>query len=100
MALADTRQLRSQDPVPVQAHSTDGVREFKGRSGANGVGGGIRVEVGNGDGNGVGGDVKIDGDGGGTGRRTGVEATKGTQSGNGMEAGTGWGGWRRGEYAQ
>ena len=90
MALADTRQLRSQDPVPVQAHSTDGVREFKGRSGANGVGGGIRVEVGNGDGNGVGdrnGDVNL-------------EATKGTQSGNGMEAGTGWGGWRRGEYAQ
>ena len=89
--------------MPVQAHSTEGVSESEGRSGANGVGVGIRVEVGNGDGNEVGdgnGDVNVDGDGDGTGRKTGVEATKRTQSGNGMEAGTGWGGWRGGEYAQ
>ena len=58
-----------------------GESESEGRSGANGVRGGIRVEVGNGDGNGVGdgnGDVNVDGDGDGTGRRTEVEATKGT----------------------
>ena len=92
-ALASTRQLRSQGQVPVQAHSTKGVSESEGRSGANAGGGGIRVEVGNRDGNGVGdgnGDGNVAGDEDGTGRRTGVEATKGTPSGNGMEAGTGW----------
>ena len=55
MALASTRQLRSQGPVSVQAHRTRGVTGSEGQEGANGVGGGIGVGGGNGDGNGVGG---------------------------------------------
>ena len=61
MALASTRQLRSQGPVSV--HCTEGVTGSKGQEGANGVG--IGVGGGNGDGNGVGdgnGDVNGHGD--------------------------------------
>ena len=60
------RQLRSQGPVSVHAHRTEGVTESRGREGANRVGGGIGVRDGIGDGNGVGegkGDVKAVGDG-------------------------------------
>ena len=56
VALASTRQLRSQGPVSVHAHRTEGVTGSEGREGANGVGGGIGVGGGNesssGDGNG------------------------------------------------
>ena len=48
VALAGARQLHPQGTVPVHAHRTEGVTVFKGREGANGVGGGI------GDGNGAG----------------------------------------------
>ena len=55
VALASTQQLRSQNPVYLHAHRTEGVTESKGREEANGVGGGIGVGGGNGDGNRVGG---------------------------------------------
>ena len=67
---ASTRQLRSQGPVSVQAHRTEGVTGSEGQEGANGVGGEIVVGGGNGDGNGVGcenGDVNGYGDGDGNG---------------------------------
>ena len=70
VALASTRQFRSQGPVSVQAHRTQGVTGSEGQEGANGVGGGIGVGGGNGDGNGVGGrngDVNGHGDGDGDG---------------------------------
>ena len=73
MALASTRQFRSQGPVSVQAHRTGGVTEAQ--EGATGVGGEIRVGGGNGDGSGVGdgnGDVNGHGDGDGAGVETGV----------------------------
>ena len=70
VALAGTRQLRSQGPVSVHAHRTEGVTESEGREGANGVGGGN-------------GDVNGDRDGGGAETRTGVEANEGRQDGNG-----------------
>ena len=47
VALASTRQFRSQGPVSVQAHRTGGVTEAQ--EGATGVGGEIRVGGGNGD---------------------------------------------------
>ena len=104
VALASTRQLRSQGPVSVQAHRTEGVTGCEGQEGANGVGGGIGVGGGNGDGNGVGGgngDVNGhgDGDGAGAGTGTGVEVNEGAQDGNGGgsgdRAGRGRGrGWR------
>ena len=78
VAFASTRQLRLQGPVSVHAHRTEGVAEFKGREGANGVRGGIGVGGGNGDGNAVGGG---DGNGDevreGAGTRTGVKANEG-----------------------
>ena len=43
VALASTRQLRSQSPVSVHAHRTEGVTESEGREKANGVGGGVGV---------------------------------------------------------
>ena len=43
MALADTRQLRSQGPVSVHAHHIKELSGSKDREGANGGGGGIRV---------------------------------------------------------
>ena len=52
--LASTRQLRSQGPVSVQAHRTEGVTGSEGQEGANGVRGGIEVGGGNGDGSGNG----------------------------------------------
>ena len=55
MALAGTRQLRSQGPVSIQAHRTDGVIGSERREEANGVGGEVGVGGGNGGGNGVGG---------------------------------------------
>ena len=78
VALASTQQLRSQGPVPVRMHRTEGVTGSWGREGANGVGVGIGVGGGNGDGNGVeggNGDVNShgDGDGGRAGTGTGVE---------------------------
>ena len=88
VALASTRQLRSQGPVPVQAHRTGGVTGSEGQEGANGVGGGIGVGGGNGDGNGVGGgngDANGHGygDGAGAVTGTGVEVNEGAQDGNG-----------------
>ena len=90
VALASTRQLRSQGPVSVDTHRTEGVTGSEGREGANG--GGIGVGCGNGDGNGVrGGNVNGDGDGAGagTGTGTGVEANEGVQDGDGAGTGTG-----------
>ena len=92
VALASTRQLRSQGPVSVQAHRTEGVTGSEGQEGANGVGGGIGVGGGNGDGNRVGGgngDVNghRDGDGAGAeagaGTGTGVGVNEGAQDGKG-----------------
>ena len=78
VALASTRQLRSQGPMSVQAHRTEGVTGREGQEGANGVGGG------NGDGNGVGNtDVNGNGDGNGAGVGTGVEVSEGAHDGNG-----------------
>ena len=54
VALASTRQLRSQGPVSVHAHHTEGVTGPEKQERTNGVGGGIRVGGGNGDGNGIG----------------------------------------------
>ena len=51
VALAGTRQPRSQCLIPVHAHRSEGVTGFEGRDGANRVGSGIRVGGGNGDGN-------------------------------------------------
>ena len=92
VALANTRQLRSQGPVSVHAHRIEEVAGPEGWEGANLVGGGIVVGDENGDGSGVGGgngDVNRDGDGDGTGRRSGVEANEGTQDGNGDGSGGG-----------
>ena len=66
VALASTRQLRSQGPVSVHANHTERVTGSEGREGANEGGGGIGDGGGNGDGNGVGGGkghVNDDGDG-------------------------------------
>ena len=76
VALAGTRQLRSQGPVSVHAHRTEGVTGSVGREGVNGGGGGIVVGGGNGD---------VDGD------RDGVEANEGMQNGNGDGSGNGAG---------
>ena len=51
VALADIRQLRSQDPMSVHVHRTKGVTGSKGWEAANGVGGEVGVGGGNGDGN-------------------------------------------------
>ena len=88
VALASTRQFRSQGPVSVQAHRTEEVTRSEGHEGVNGVGSGIGVAGGSGDGNGVGGgngDVNGhgDGDGAGAGTGTGVEVNEGAQDGNG-----------------
>ena len=94
VALASTQKLRSQGPVSVQAHRTEGVTGSEGQEGANRVGGGIGVGGGNGDGNGVGGgngDVNGYGDGAGAGTGTGVEVNEGAQDGNGDEDGAGTG---------
>ena len=56
VALSSTRQLRSHNPVSVQAHRTEGVTGSERQEGANRVGGGIGVGGGNGDGNGGNGD--------------------------------------------
>ena len=55
VALASTRQLRSQGPMSIQAHRTERVTGSEGQEGATGVRGGIGVGGGNGDDNGVGG---------------------------------------------
>ena len=92
VALAGTRQLRSQGPVSVHAYRTKRVTRSEEREGANGVGGGIRVGGGNRDENGVwsgNGDVNVDENGDGAGTRTGVEANEGTQDGNGDGSGDG-----------
>ena len=96
VALASTRQPRSQGPVSVQAHRTGGVTGSEGQEGANGVGGGIGVGGENGDGNGVGGgngevNDHGDGDGAGTGTGTGVEVNGEAQDGNGDGSGEGAG---------
>ena len=94
VALASTRQPRSQGPASVRAHRTGGVTGSEGQEEANGVGGGIGVGGGNGDGNG---DVNGHGDGDGAGTGTGVEVNEGAQdrngdgSGDGAGAGTGTG---------
>ena len=80
VALAGPRQLRSQGPVSVHAHCTEGVTGSEAREGANGFGVEIRVNGGNGDVNG-----DVDGAG------TGVEASERTQDGNGDGSGEGAG---------
>ena len=85
VVLAGTRQLRSQRPVPVHAHCTEGVTGSEGREGANGVRSGIGVGGGKGDGNGVGGgneDGHGAGTGTGTGTAAGVKANEGAKDGN------------------
>ena len=84
VALAGTRQLRSQGLGPVHAHLTEGVTRSEGREGTNGVGG----EIGVGDGNG---DVHRVGGGNGAGTGTGVEANEGAQNGNEDVSGDGVG---------
>ena len=101
IALTGIRKLRSQDPVPVHMHRTEGVTGPERQEGSNGVGSGIGVGGGNRDGNGVRGG---DGDGAGTGTGEGVEANEGAQDGNGDGSGDGDGGgdpwtntgWERG----
>ena len=90
VALASTRHFRSQGPVSVQAHRTEGLTGSEGQEGANGGG--------NGDGNGVGGgngDVNGHGDGDGAGTGVEVEVNEGAQDGDrdgsGDGAGTGTG---------
>ena len=90
VALASTRHLRSQGPVSVQGHRTEGVTASGGQEGANRGGGGIGVGGGNGDGIGVeGGNVDVNGrgdgsgDGAETGTGTGVETRRRTPDGNG-----------------
>ena len=91
VALASTRQLRSQGPVSVQAHRTEGVTGSEEQEAANGVGGGIGVRGGIGDGNGVGGgNADVNGHGNGDGAGTGVELN-GAQDGSGDGAGAGTG---------
>ena len=80
VALASTRQPRSQGPASVQAHHTGGVTGSEGQEGANGVGGGIGVGGGNGDGDG---DVNGHRNGDEVGTGTGVKVNKGAQDGNG-----------------
>ena len=58
MALAGTRQLRSEGAVSVHAHRTEGITGSEGREGATGIGGGIKDGVGGGKG-----DVNVDGNG-------------------------------------
>ena len=70
VALANTREPRSQGPASVQARRTGGVTGPEGQEEADGVGGEIGVGGGNGDGNG---DVNGHGDGDGAGTGTGVE---------------------------
>ena len=89
VALGSTRQLRSQGPVSVHAHRTEGVTGSEGREGANGIGGGIGVGGGIGEGNGDGGGdggVNCNGDwdgaGAGAGAGTRVETRGRTQDGN------------------
>ena len=96
VALAITRQLRSQGSVSVQAHRTEGIAGSEGQEEANGVGVGVGIGIGgvNGDGNGVwggNGDVNShgDGDGAGAGTWTGVEVNEGAQDGNGNGNGSG-----------
>ena len=99
VVLSSTRQLRSQGPVSVQAHRTEGVTGSVGREGPNGGGGRIGVGGGNGDGNGVGcrnGDMSGHGDGYGVGTGTGVEVNEGVQGcigdcGDGAGTGVGTG---------
>ena len=78
VALAGIRQLRSQGPVSVHAHRTEGVTGSTGREGANEVGG-------------ENGYVNVDGDRDRAGMRTGAGANKGTQDGNGDGSGNGVG---------
>ena len=88
VALASTRQPRSQGPASVQAHRTSGKTGSAGQEGANGVGGGIRVRCRNGDGNG---DVNGQGDGDVAGTGAGVEVKEGAQNVNGDGSGDGTG---------
>ena len=93
--LASTRQPRSQNPVTVNTHRTEGVTGSERREGADGI------EGGNGDVNiDIDGDVNVDRDGDGAGRRTRVDVNEESKMGTGTEAGTEHEGWRRGEYAQ
>ena len=98
VAFASTRQLRSQDPVLLHVHRTEGVTESEGQEAANGVGSGIEVGGGNKDGSrGGGGNGDVDGDWDGdgarsvTGKATGVEANKGAKDGSGDGRGDGAG---------
>ena len=87
VALASTRQLRSQGPVSGQAHRTERVTGSEGQERANGVEGGIGVGGGNGDGNGAGGG---NGDGAGGGTGTEVEVNEGAHDRNGDGDGGGY----------
>ena len=59
MALAGTQQIRSQDPMSVHAHSTEGVTRSKRRERVNMIGDGIGIGGGNGVGNGDGNEVGV-----------------------------------------
>ena len=112
VALASTRQLRSQGPVSAHAHHIEGVTESEGREGANWVEVGIGIGGGDEDGNGVGGgngDVNVKGGGSGAGEGTGTgcrrtkERKMGTWpgrggNGDGDRGGDPWmnTGWERG----
>ena len=78
VALTGTRQLRSQSPVSVHTHFTEGVTRSEGREGANGARNGVEGGNGNGDGGGAG---------------TGM----GTRTGTGTRTETGTGGRRENE---
>ena len=88
VALASTRQPRSQGPSSVQAHRTGGATGPEGQGGANGVEGGIGVGGENGDANG---DVNDHGDGDGAETGPGVKLNEGAQDGNGDGSGDGAG---------
>ena len=105
MVLASTRHLRSQGPVSLHSHRTEGVTGSEGWKGANGVGVGIGAGGGNGDeggGEGRNEEMNGDGEGDGAGTGTGMEANEGTQNRNGDGSGDGGEdprtniGWKRG----
>ena len=89
------KKLHAHKLGPVHAHRTEGVTGYKGREGAYGAGGRIRVGGVNGDENGVGGesgDGDGDGERGGAGTRTGAEASEETQDVDEQRMGAGTGG--------
>ena len=81
VALASTRQVRSQGPVTVQAHRTEGVTGSEGQEGANGSG--ARLESGAETGTGTGVETRRrTSDGNGDGNGDGSEASSGNRNGD------------------